>query len=102
MKRIFYDRLDKTSIVQQMNYSTTKDVVNDFFTGKNPDINPGNTTRSFDFPDGNVDFDSPRFAGFENLIDQYVNKCKIIEHFKPKSDDPAPPVDPPPPPVEVE
>ena len=85
MKRIIPQRFDYSSSVQQMNYNTTKDVVSQFFQGKNPDINVGNITRSYDFPDGNVDFNKPLLDGFENLIDQHVNRSKIIEHFHPST-----------------
>lgn len=83
--------------------------MSDFLQGKPVDINSGNTQSSYDFPDGEIDWDKPLMDGFANKMEQYLNRSRIVEHLRPSQPAETPvetpaetPVETPPTPVESE
>lgn len=81
-----FTRLPKrscSSIVQQMNCASTKQIFKDFYSGKPIDLPAGSDNRSFDFDDqSSVDFDQDFFRDAENLIDQHFMQQKVVDSFK--------------------
>lgn len=71
------------SIVQQMNFASTKQIFKDFYSGKPIDLPAGSDNRSFDFDDQtSVDFDKDFFREAVNLIDQHFMQQKVVDAFK--------------------
>jgi hypothetical protein len=86
---------DPESIVQVTNCVSTKDMIRDQFNGKVVTLSTGSDSRSFDFPDGKVDFDAPGISEAPDLIEQSFMKDKFYEHLHPqKPAEPTPPVPP--------
>lgn len=97
---------DSRSIVQITNTVSTKDMIRDYNNGKSVTLSPGADSRSFDFPDGEVDFDSASISEAPDMIEQSFMKDQFYNHLHPQkpsdppADPPALPVDPPVPPAE--
>lgn len=88
---------DSRSIVQITNTVTTKDMIRDFNSGKTVSLATGSDSRSFDFPDGNVDFEAKSISEAPDLIEQSFMRDQFYEHLHPQKPSPAP--EPPVPPI---
>lgn len=93
------------SIVQVTNCVSTKDMIRDQFNGKVVSLSIGSDSRSFDFPDGKVDFDQSGISEAPDLIEQSFMKDQFYLHLNPqKPAEPSPsivePSSPSPAPVE--
>lgn len=72
MKRIYkIHKRDSNSQVQQVNTITRTQIIDNLMHGK-PVIDAGQFNESFDFPDGEVDFNKPRFDVFGDKIDRFL------------------------------
>lgn len=92
---------DSRSIVQITNTVSTKDMIRDFNSGKTVSLATGSDSRSFDFPDGKVDFDFKSISEAPDLIEQSFMRDQFYEHLHPQKPSPTsePPVSPVPDPV---
>ena len=74
-----------TSIVQQMNCYSTRQMFLDFYSGKKIDLPSGVDQRSFDFDDhAKVDFEAELLQDSPNLIEQHFMREKFMEHLHPE------------------
>lgn len=72
MKRIYkIHKRDSISQVQQVNTISRTQIIDNLMQGK-PVVDAGQFNESFDFPDGEVDFDKPRFNVSGDKIDRYL------------------------------
>lgn len=72
MKRIYkIHKRDSLSQVQQVNTISRTQIIDNLMQGK-PVVDAGQFNESFDFPDGEVDFDKPRFNVSGDKIDRFL------------------------------
>lgn len=72
MKRIYkFYRRDPISQVQQVNTISRVQIIDNLMQGK-PVVDAGQFNESFDFPNGEVEFDKPRFNVSGDKIDRYL------------------------------
>lgn len=90
---------DPESIVQITNTVSTKDMIRDFNNGKSVTLATGSDSRSFDFPDGTVDFEASSISEAPDLIEQSFMKDQFYDHLHPQKPSPEP-VSPAPPVVD--
>lgn len=76
---------DPKSSVQITNTVTTKQMIRDHFSGKSVSLPTGVDSRSFDFPDGKVDFDATSINEAPDLIEQSFMKDRFYKHLHPDS-----------------
>lgn len=90
---------DPNSIVQITNTVNTKQMIRDHFSGKSVSLPSGSDSRSFDFPDGKVDFDAASIYEAPDLIEQSFMHDHYYKHLHPEPPTPSDQVDFPPPPI---
>lgn len=78
------------SIVQVTNCVSTKDMIRDQFNRRVVTLPSGSDSRSFDFPDGNVDFEVSGISEAPDLIEQSFMKDQFYQHLHPQK--PAEPI----------
>lgn len=72
MKRFYkFYRRDPISQVQQVNTISRVQIIDNLMQGK-PVVDAGQFNESFDFPNGEVEFDKPRFNVSGDKIDRYL------------------------------
>ena len=76
---------DPKSLVQITNALCTRDLVKSVLQGKQVELSKGVDNRSYDFPDGNVDFDASYITEASDLIEQSFCKDQYYQHLNPKS-----------------
>lgn len=74
---------DPKSIVQITNCISTKEMIKDHFSGRQVSLPTGSDSRSFDFPDGKVDWDKSQISEAPDLIEQSFMRDQFAEHLSP-------------------
>lgn len=94
MRRPRIYKRDFRSNVQITNVSNTKDIMRQIANGESLELNVTGVTGSYDFEDGEIDWDAPLVEDAPNKIEQQFRKGRYINVALSEQSDPNPSPEP--------